>query len=123
MANQSRTANADLQSVVMHAQDLPMMVDWYAALLDLPRLAIKPDISFHEISMQTGANLMLDDHRNVPDPRLHAQLMFKVADAQMGWETAVQRGWNIVQDLQRPHPGLDHFSIADPEGNVLMFVQ
>lgn len=112
-----------IKSAILHVNNLSDMTQWYAKLLGLPAVQADREIPFYEFLMDNQVSLMLDDHRNQRGQERYPICMVRTEDIEQAYSYAKANGIEMVLEMQRPHPGLAYFNIADSENNTIMIVQ
>ncbi|PZD96840.1 hypothetical protein DNH61_06485 [Paenibacillus sambharensis] len=109
-------------SSIMHVKNLRKTAEWYSELLSMPLNNFDESTPFYEFDMSNHVNLMLDDHRNMPQEK-YPIYMLKTNDIDRSYAFVKDADIPVVLEIQRPHPGLSYFNVEDSEGNVLMITQ
>ncbi|MFZ4452923.1 VOC family protein [Salibacterium aidingense] len=110
-----------LKHVQINVSDLERAVKWYEKMLDFKASSMWPPEKPEYADFETGGQVTFALAKGTPYPS-GARCNFYVEDVELCWKKLKDRAV-ILESLHNTPYGLRRFSIKDPDGNELGFVQ
>lgn len=111
----------NLDSTVLYATDIPKIVDYYTNKIGL-KLEYQQGEKYASFTFDNGVRLGIkkaSEEREIPGSQT---FFIAVNDAKIEYENAKQKGLKVYKELTDEPWGIE-FSVLDPDGNKIEFLQ
>lgn len=105
--------------VFLNVVDMKASAAWISELLGVPLQDEKTAESIYVVPTSRGADLLLDDNRARHGDDFKVLFMFDANDIDAAYAYVVERGMNVFHGIER-HGTVSFFTLADPDGNLVM---
>ncbi len=113
-----------VESAFVHVSDLRCSAEWYSMVMGLPLLEERLNGgNVYWFTLQGGTGIILDDNRSNVADTPHVRFMYKTSDIEESYRFLDDLGVQMVDPIERPHPGLAFLRFIDPDGNSIMVTQ
>lgn len=105
--------------VFVNVRDMKAAAAWISDLLGVPLHEEDTSGSIYVVPSTRGANILLDDNRVRNGDTFEIPFMFDSNDIDAAYTYAVERGMSVFHGIER-HGPVAFFTLADPDGNLVM---